>query len=53
MEKENEGRQEQSQKDIGRSLARSHHLQVFQENMDVNMQNSKYRLSYPNQNSWD
>ena len=34
MEKENEGRQEESQKDIGRGLARSHHCQNFKENME-------------------
>ena len=34
MEKENEGRQEESQKDIGRGLARSHHCQGFKENME-------------------
>ena len=34
MEKENEGRLEESQKDIGRGLARSHHCQGFKENME-------------------
>ena len=34
MVKENEGRQEESQKDIGRGLARSHHCQGFKENKE-------------------
>ena len=29
MVKENEGRQEESQKDVGRGLARSHHCQSW------------------------
>ena len=41
MEKENEGRQEESQKDIGRGLARSHHCQGFKENME-----SIFRIAY-------
>ena len=45
MEKENEGRQEESQKDIGRGLARSHHCQRFKEKNGVSIQNSIYGLS--------
>ena len=41
MEKENEGRQEESQKDIGRGLARSHHYQGFKENME-----SAFRIAF-------
>ena len=41
MEKENEGRQEESQKDIGRGLARRHHCQGFKENME-----SIFRIAY-------
>ena len=41
MEKENEGRQEESKKDIGRGLARSHHCQGFKENME-----SAFRIAY-------
>lgn len=41
MENENEGRQEESQKDIGRGLARSHHCQGFKENME-----STFRIAY-------
>ena len=41
MVKENEGRQEESQKDIGRGLARSHHCQGFKEDME-----SAFRIAY-------